>query len=231
MDEPSCDIAPEPFGDGIVDVQDLILLSEHLFEDLDDSTLAAHWALDEAEGTVAVDSISENGYSNGYALGNPLWQPNGGIVDGAIQLDGVDDYIITAPVLNPANGPFSVLAWIKGGAAGQTIISEPGGVNWLSTDPLDGTLVTELTSAGRSGTPLLSETVITDGDWHRIGLVWDGSFRTLFVDSTAMAQDMQDGLGDSDNGLYIGTGNAMEPGTFWSGMIDDVRIYNRVVIP
>ena len=31
-DEPSCDIAPAPFGDGIVDVQDLIVLAEHLFE-------------------------------------------------------------------------------------------------------------------------------------------------------------------------------------------------------
>ena len=32
-DEPLCDIGPMPFGDGIVDVQDLIVLSEHLFEE------------------------------------------------------------------------------------------------------------------------------------------------------------------------------------------------------
>jgi len=31
-DEPLYDIAPPPFGDGVVDVNDLILLSEHLFE-------------------------------------------------------------------------------------------------------------------------------------------------------------------------------------------------------
>ncbi len=31
-DEPLCDIGPTPFGDGIVDVQDLIVLAEHLFE-------------------------------------------------------------------------------------------------------------------------------------------------------------------------------------------------------
>ena len=28
---PPCDIAPPPFGDGVVDVQDLIVLAEHLF--------------------------------------------------------------------------------------------------------------------------------------------------------------------------------------------------------
>ncbi len=32
-DEPSCDIGPTPWGDGIVDVQDLIVLAEHLFEE------------------------------------------------------------------------------------------------------------------------------------------------------------------------------------------------------
>jgi len=30
-DYPLCDIAPTPFGDGIVDVQDLIVLAEYLF--------------------------------------------------------------------------------------------------------------------------------------------------------------------------------------------------------
>ena len=29
-----CDIAPTPFGDGVVDVQDLIVLAEHLFEEI-----------------------------------------------------------------------------------------------------------------------------------------------------------------------------------------------------
>jgi hypothetical protein len=32
-DEPLCDIGPTPLGDGIVDVQDLIILAEHLFEE------------------------------------------------------------------------------------------------------------------------------------------------------------------------------------------------------
>ncbi|MCP4260167.1 MAG: hypothetical protein GY774_22015, partial [Planctomycetes bacterium] len=225
------DIAPAPLGDGFVDVQDLIFLSEHFYEEIDDPTLVAHWALDEAEGVIAADSVSENGFTDGYIMGNPVWQPASGQVNGAIQLDGVDDYIITAPVLNPANGPFSVLAWIRGGVAGQTIISEPGGANWLSLDPLTGHLMTELTGSGRSTGPLLSETTITDGDWHRIAFVWDRSNRTLYVDSVAVAHDTQDSLTDSANGLYIGTGSDMMPGTFFSGLIDDVRIYNRVVRP
>jgi N-acetylneuraminic acid mutarotase len=231
MDEPSCDVAPAPWGDGIVDVQDLVLLSEHLFENLDDPTLVAHWALDETEGAVALDSVSDDGQSNGYIIGDPLWQPDGGIVDGAIQLDGVDDAIIAGLPVNPAVGPFSVFAWIQGGAPGQAIISESAGPDWLSLDPLAGHLMTELTKAGRGATPLESQAVVTDGNWHRIGFVWDGLHRTLYVDGVAVAEDMQDSLANAANGLYIGTGKAMAPGTYFSGMIDDVRIYNRAITP
>ncbi len=67
-----------------------------------------------------------------------------------------------------------------------------------------------------------------ENDW---GFVWDGSHRVLYVDSIMVAEDTQDNLTGSENGLYIGTGKGMEPGTYWSGLIDDVRIYNRVVIP
>jgi hypothetical protein len=222
-----CDIGPMPWGDGIVDVQDLVVLSEHLFEDINDPTLVAHWALDETEGMFAADSAGEN---DAAVLGDIEWQPTGGQVNGALKLDGVSGYAITGEVLNPADGPFSVLAWVNGGAPGQVIVSQQGGSNWLITDA-EGKLMTELKGAGRGAGPLFSETIITDGNWHRIGFVWDGSKRTLYVDGAAVAEDTQDGLGSSDNGLYIGTSKTLEAGTFWSGLIDDLRIYNRAVRP
>jgi len=232
QNDPMIDIAPPPSGDGVVDVLDLELLMSYWGQPVDDPTLIAHWALDEAEGDIARDSVSENkGYCDGYVIGNPVWQPTGGQVNGALQLDGVDDFVMVSPVLNPADGPFSVLAWIKGSAPGQAIISEPGGANWLSLDPLAGHLMTELAESGRSAVPLLSETIIADGNWHRIGFVWDGLRRTLCVDDVAVAQDTQEGLTSSSNGLYIGTGEAMAPGTYFSGLIDDVRIYNRAIHP
>ncbi|MHC4586323.1 MAG: M14 family zinc carboxypeptidase, partial [Planctomycetota bacterium] len=197
--------------------------------EVNDPTLVAHWTLDETEGIVVTDSAAG---SNGYAFGDPVWQPDGGLVDGALQLDGVDDYVVTEAAPNPADGPISVLAWIKGGAAGQVAISQSGGgVNLLLADPSEGNLMTELRSSGRGATALMSQTNITDGNWHRIGFVWDGSNRTLYVDGVAVAQDTQDSLRGSESGLYIGTGKAMETGTFWSGLIDDVRIYNRAVTP
>jgi N-acetylneuraminic acid mutarotase len=228
-DYPLCDIGPMPWGDGIVDVQDLIVLAEHLFEDVIDSTLAAHWPLDEAQGVIAHDSAADR---DGTLMGGPVWQTDAGIVAGALQFDGIDDYVSADPVLNPADGTFSLVVWIKGGTPGQAILSQTGAANWLSTDSVEGNLMTELKASGRgAGGPLLSQTVITDGNWHRIGFVWDGSDRTLYVDGIAVAQDTQDGLANSSNGLNIGCGKNMQPGTFFSGMIDDVRIYNRAVKP
>jgi hypothetical protein len=222
-DEPLCDIGPMPWGDGIVDVQDLIILSEHLFE----VTLVTHWALDETEGMFAADSTGDN---DAVVVGGTAWQPNSGQVDGALQLNGVDGCAIVGAVLNPADGPFSIFAWINGGAPEQVVVSQQNAANWLTTDA-EGNLMTELKSSDQLAGPLLSETVITDGQWHRIGLVWDGSNRTLYVDGVVVADDIQPGLEGSQMGLYIGTGKAMEPGTYFSGLIDDVHIYNRALSP
>jgi N-acetylneuraminic acid mutarotase len=147
-DESFYDIAPRPFGDGIVDVQDLIVLAEHLFEEVKDPTLVAHWKLDETEGDIAYDS----------AVADAVWQPEGGHVDGALQLDGIDDYVSTDFILNPADGAFSIFAWIKGGGPGQVIISQANGAgtgrSWLCTDLSEGKLMTKLEGIGRGGNAL-----------------------------------------------------------------------------
>jgi hypothetical protein len=228
QDDPLCDIAPPPLRDGIVDALDLELLMSYWGQPVDEPALIAHWALDEAEGDIAYDSAGVNDAS---IIGEPVWQPDGGVVDGAILLDGVDDSVITGPILNPAVGAFSVLAWVQGGAPGQTVISQVDGADWLGADPLDGALMTKLQGLGRSGGPLLSEITITDGQWHSIGLVWDRLYRALYVDDILVAEDTQKGLESSVGGLNIGCGSNSAAGTFWSGLIDDVRIYNRAVRP
>ncbi len=118
-----CDIGPTPLGDGIVDVRDLIALAEHLFEEVDDPTLIAHWKPDEAEGSTAYDSARTN---DAAVLGDSVWQSEGDMVDGAITLDGIDDYLEAPFVLNPADGPFSVFAWLYGDAPSQVIVSQTG---------------------------------------------------------------------------------------------------------
>jgi len=226
-DSPRYDIGPGSFGDGIIDAVDLEVLMSYWGQELYDPRLIAHWKLDEAEGMFAAETVTDN---SDVVLGNPIWQPKAGQINGALAFDGIDDMIIVNPVLDPGAGPFSVFAWIKGGAPGQVIISQQTGVNWLQVDR-DGTVMTELKKSGgrRAGAPLYSETVIADDNWHRLGFVWDGSERTLYVDGVPVALDSQSNLGSSEGGLVIGAGSSNQAGSFWSGMIDDVRIYDRAV--
>ena len=66
-----------------------------------------------------------------------------------------------------------------------------------------------------------------------MALVWDGSYRHLCVDGVEVAKDDAplSALEGSSGGLYFGVGSDLAPGTFFSGLIDDIRIYNRVVAP
>ena len=225
--DPAVDIGPTPLGDGVVDEKDLEVLMSYWGQEIPDPALLAHWKLDEASGLVAPDSVGTN---PGTLLGHPTWQPGSGKIGGALRLDGVDDYMETPFVLNPAAGPFSVFAWVKGGSGGQAIVSQAGGAHWLTVTS-EGALMTELRQSGRQGKPLTSAAVITDGAWHRVGLVWDGTNRILYVDGMEVSQDTQTGLANALGGLYLGAGGTLAPGTFWSGLIDDVRIYDRAVKP
>jgi hypothetical protein len=77
--------------------------------------------------------------------------------------------------------------------------------------------------------PLESESVITDDQWHHVGLVYDLDVfhRHLYVDGIEVAKDTDIvGGASSDGGLYIGAGKNPEEGSLFSGLIDDVRIYN-----
>ena len=224
------DIGPVPRPDGAVDVQDLAFMGEYWLTEILDPNLLTHWKLDETEGTIAHDSISNK---NGALKGGPIWQPTGGTINGALQLDGTDDYVSTPFVLNPASGAFSVFAWIKGGAPNQVIISQKNGAIWLGTDSSDGKLLTSLKDASPLTPALTSGFIITDGDWHRVGLVWDGARRHLYADDAEVAVDSSNlgKLVSYNSGLYIGAGPSLSGTSFWSGLIDDVRIYNRAVNP
>jgi hypothetical protein len=223
-----CDIGPMPWGDGKVDEKDLEVLMRYWGQEILDPKLAAYWKLDETSGMMAADSIGAN---NGTLVGNPTWQPTGGKVKGALQFDGIDDYVSTPFVVDPSKQAFSVFAWVKGGGPGQVIVSQVSGANWVMAGASDGGLATELQSTGRTGQALKSAARITDGAWHRMGFVWDGSNRVLYVDDVEVAKDTQTSLAASSGVLYLGAGSSLAPGTFWFGLIDDVRICNQAMKP
>ncbi len=150
---PHCDIGPMPWGDGKVDEKDLKVLMGYWTQEVNDPRLVAWWRLDEAEGIVAADKVGTN---DGTPVGNPTWQPAGGKVGGTLQFDGIDDYVWTPFVMDPAQGPFSIFAWIKGDAPGQVILSAIEGAAWLQAEEALGCLIVDLPQVTtRTKAPLL----------------------------------------------------------------------------
>ena len=183
-----CDIGPTPWGDGVVDFEDLKVLAEHIGEEIEDPTLVAHWAFDETEGSVAVDSAGDY---DGAVVGGATWQPEGGVIGGAIQCNGVNGCVVTDTIPDLGTGPFSVIAWVKGAEPGEIILCHDGDTDWLMANPIDGTLMTKLTGPSQPMAQGFSDVVITDGKWHRIALVWDGMDRILCADGKEVARDSQ----------------------------------------
>ena len=72
---------------------------------------------------------------------------------GVLQFDGKDDIVYASPVPDLDREVFGVFVWIKGGARDQVVLSPSGGAKWLYTNPIDGSLATELRSPGGSAVP------------------------------------------------------------------------------
>ena len=92
-------------------------------------------------------------------------------------------------------------------------------------------LTTDLKSSDTNGKSLTSDAYLLDDQWHRVALVWDGTNRALYADGVKVAKDTQSNLAASNGNLLIGCGKSVTPTTFWTGLIDEVRVYSRVVQP
>jgi len=225
-DERLCDIGPMPWGDGVVDEADLEVLMDYWGQDVTvgKPDLAAHWAFDEAEGTTAHDSAGAN---DANLLGDPVWQTTGGIIDGALEFDGIDDYVDTPFALNSES--FSIFTWVRGGGLNQVIVAPTVGPILLQADHIEGNLMTAFMFY--TDDFLFSQTQIIDGQWHHVGLVWDASAmtRTLYVDGVEVAKGTVTKCPYHGSGrLQIGTWDSPSTG-LWSGLIDDVRVYKTAL--
>jgi gluconolactonase len=170
QDDPNVDLGPTTLGDGVINNRDLKLLADNWLGEVMPVGLKAYWKMDEPNGAKAYDSV---GAYDATVTGDMSWSPDGGMINGTVVLDG-NDYFTTPFVLDPSTGTFSVFAWIKGGLPGQVIISQKGATDWLSADAADGKLMTSvIPPASRTGAapPLVSNVIVTDDNWHHVGLV------------------------------------------------------------
>jgi hypothetical protein len=71
---------------------------------------------------------------------------------------------------------------------------------------------------------------------HLCAYVYNNAYIMLLAGFTdeqtiELGRDLRNGLRHCSEALNIGCGKDQAAGTFWSGLIDDVRIYDRAVEP
>ncbi|MBP2000664.1 hypothetical protein J2Z69_001695 [Paenibacillus shirakamiensis] len=187
----------------------------------------ASYHLDATSGASATDS--SGGSYNGTLIGGPVWNASGGASAGFLQLDGVDDYILLPPLLNPASGDFTITGWVKLGAgagSSQIIVQQEGssGRSLLYRDTASGKLGTYLGNAA-----LLSSATIPTGAWTHIALIKKGTTISLYINGQPDASASRTAESES-SGFRLGSHKSPTSSNVnFRGGLDEFRIYGSAL--
>jgi regulation of enolase protein 1 (concanavalin A-like superfamily) len=188
----------------------------------------AAWSFDDGAGSLVRASV---GGLNGVVTG-ATWT-TAGRYGGALVFNGVDNLVTVGAnaALNLTTG-MTVEAWVYPAALGswRTVALKEG-----TNDLAYGMYASDQSSTPRSvintGTGPLPTTCavqLTANAWSHVATTFDGSTSRLFVNGALVASVAAAGtLSQTSGPLRIG-GNALW-GEWFSGAIDDMRIYNRAL--
>jgi len=210
-----------------------------------EADLVGYWKFDEGTGTIVNDS---SGYNNtGMLIGNPSW------VDGkygkALSFDGIDDYIVIPDSPSLRVQTFSLEAWIymdkrpyQHGTFHSGIINKLhylGGASkgyklqFDRSTETDDHLVLSI-GDGNVQIKLIEYNSINDltlNRWHHVVGTYDGSTANLYIDGELKSSSSPGMyvIAHDDTPLVIGSEYHASSIVKFKGLIDDVRIYNRVL--
>ena len=203
------------------------------------SGLVGYWKFDDGSGTTAVDS-SGNG-NNGTLNGGPTWTT--GRINDALSFNGSSSEVdINKNVLNTA-GDYTVAAWVQLNNAS----------NWASAVSQDGTNVSgfflqytnpNMPNGGRfafslinadstqgTTTRAISPFNPSTGIWYHLAGVHDSTNNQikLYVNGTLVDTQSVGAAWNASGETVVGRARFNGPVDFWPGLIDDVRVYNRIL--
>ncbi len=181
-------------------------------------SLNALYTFNEGSGAIANDS---SGNGNHGAINGATWTT--GISGGALSLDGFNDYVDLG---NPANlqpGTVSLSVWFKTIATGGRIVRKRTygyGLDVLST----GKISFWINNAAAARFTATSPNAYNDNTWHHAVGVYSGSLVKLYIDGLQVASANAETIFYGAGAIAIGRDGDYN-GSYFKGLIDDVRIF------
>jgi len=185
-------------------------------------------------GTLVETTADVSGHGHtGLIRGNPAW--TGGKLGGALQLDGVGDYIDcgTNPAFDISNW-ITVAAWVNPKDAGDgkyhPYVTKGDHAYSLQHRHLAGDLSDSIEFFIYDSTWQSARFVVDasfNGEWHHVAGTYDGNDINLYVDGALKTTTPHAGAIALRPlyPLYIGADSEW-PDRTYQGSIDDVRLYN-----
>jgi len=204
------------------------------------SGIVGWWKLDDASGTTATDSSGQ--MNNGSITGTVSWTT--GHLNGALIFNGSDTAVnVGTPSILNLTHVGTISCWVKydntaaaGSGKWPMILGNGDWTNDLngymlalnSTAGSEGQVIFQILNAS-SGIFVNSTLQYGDNTWHHICGTWDGTNLTLYVNGTSVGTTPQTIDAVSGVNPFVMGRNALAANSFYNGVIDDVRVYNRAL--
>jgi hypothetical protein len=190
--------------------------------------LVAHWRFDDGAGNTATDSVG-NAHP-GIVGGIANWVA--GQAGGALNFDGSTNYVDIEGTNPIVSGTFSLTMWVYA----RNIPFTTGNRMPLSNDAwVDGAIHVHIMPETsifkidtKNGTDIVSTTVLQANQWYHVAGTLDARGESKIyingvLDNSATGSSKEYFIGPANIGAYQNSSR------FFDGMIDDVRIYNRIL--
>ncbi|MGA1980762.1 MAG: LamG domain-containing protein, partial [Sedimentisphaerales bacterium] len=187
------------------------------------------------EGTWVPDGNTNDlsPYTNyGLQRGNPLWVASSPQGTYALDFNGVNDYVRvnTSTSLHPT-AAVSLAVWIKpndcGNYEANPYIQNPAYIIRNSTgNNFEFTIHTPTNNDYSAVSPADSS---FNGVWHHLAGTFDGRYVKLYVDSVLENTVDTNGTTLATNTTWVGIAASPVSPEYFSGMLDEIRIYNKAL--
>jgi hypothetical protein len=221
---------------GLIIATFILLMSTPIANAQTNNGLLLWWKLDNNAGASATDS-SGNGYT-GTITNAPTWVT--GRYGYALKFVAASDQYVVSPTLGTPPNSITLAAWIYSGAAGGVVFAELGQATinsgWHDSQievEASGTVKTCIWTGAESC--VSATTNLGFNQWHYVALTYNVTTHLLsgYYDGKLGASATLTKSYNTPTFYAIGPIDSTNGGNgvYFTGIIDEVRIYNRALSP